>query len=159
VRIEEIEEDVFVELESLTSLVLLRNNIFELTTRTFTFNPLVNVVRIDLERNLLTRNDDIFCANRNLTSLYLEYNQINEIPPHFTSFIKSSLATLNLRGNQCVDRSFLFSSEIDLVLLHNSLRSCFNNFVGKVSKTRRIALEFQGPLVIYDEFENKNIFR
>jgi BspA type Leucine rich repeat region (6 copies) len=151
--IQVIEDDAFLGLESLVSLVLIRNNVSELSSNTLA--PLINARRIDFERNSLTRIGDIFANSANLTNLYLEFNQINEISPRVLSGIGNSLSTFNLRGNQCIDRYFTFDEEIELILFNNLLSSCFINFNGgEVSETRRIILEFQGPLALFDEFGN-----
>ena len=150
--IQEIEEDAFLGLESLKSLVLIDNRISELTQQTL--SPLVNVARLDFERNLLTQIGNIFTTNLNLTNLYLEYNQINEISPIFVQHIQNSLETINLRGNHCVDRYFTFNLEMELVIFNNLMTPCFNNFVGEIPKTRQITLEFQGPLSLFDAFGN-----
>lgn len=150
--IREIEENAFVGLSSLRGLVLINNNITELAPRTLT--PLISAVRIDFERNELTRVEDVFSSCTNLTYLYLEYNQINEISPFFASVTQDSLYSVNLSGNQCVDRFFFFEDEIELIVLNNALSPCFRNFNGNDTETRRITLEFQGPLALFDEFGN-----
>jgi hypothetical protein len=147
-----IEDDAFVGLESLTALVFIRNNVSELTTRTLA--PLVNALRIDFERNQLTRIDNIFSMNTNLTYVYLEFNQITEISPLLARNLVNTTGSINLRGNQCIDRYFTFEDELELILFNNAARGCFDNFQEVRSETRRITLEFQGPIALFDEFGN-----
>lgn len=153
--IEEIEEDAFVGLEALESLVLIANNIQTLARRTL--HPLTNVRYVDFERNNLTRIDEeIFSRNTLVSTLYLEYNQISEITPRFIQNFSDSLTYINLSGNVCVDRTFSVNREdvFGRIVINNALRNCFNNFVGTVPEVRHITLEFQGPLRLFDEFGN-----
>lgn len=151
-EIEEIEEDAFLGLASLTTLDLNRNKLSQILLRTL--NPLVNVVSIDLRLNLLTSIDNLFSTNKKLFQLFLGDNQVKEISPQFTSVIKNSLGLLNLLGNECINKNYVLSEEIELIVLHNELKGCFNNFVGDVPEKRRITLEFEGPMDFFDEFGN-----
>jgi Leucine-rich repeat (LRR) protein len=151
-EIEEIEENAFVGLGALTVLVLSNNRISNIAQKTF--EPLTNVERIQLDRNLLTRIDDIFSTNSKLSVLFIDQNQINKISPRFTATIQKSLRSLDLRRNQCIDRSLVIRDEIDLMILHNWLQKCFNRFAGNASVTRKVVLEFEGPMSLYDEYGN-----
>lgn len=44
--------------------------------------------------------------------------------------------------------------EQGLIVLNNALTLCIDNFRGERRETRRITLEFQGPLALFDEFGN-----
>jgi hypothetical protein len=146
-----LEEDAFVGLENLESLVLIRNNVSEILPRTL--NPLVNVERIDFERNNLTRLGNILTMNRNVSVLYFEYNQINEVSPTLLHNIEN-INYLNMFGNRCVSRSFFLDDEFEWILMNNLLSPCFLNFNGRGPEPRRITLEFNGPLALFDEFGN-----
>jgi Leucine rich repeat len=152
-RIEVIEEGALEGLENLFGLTLIGNRISVLAPRVF--YPLVNVVYIDLERNLIERiEDDTFAENPELITLYLEFNQINAVSTTFTSGFSKNMQSVNLAGNRCINRAFALREPIDLILLNNALNSCFNNFVGEVPEIRRVTLEFQGRLQLFDEFGN-----
>lgn len=147
-----IEDESFSGLEALTHIILIKNEIEEVTPRTFAL--VETLFYLDLDGNRLTRLDDVFSSNPNLARLQLENNQINEISPRFTSNLRHSLTYVNFSNNRCISRSFSIDEELDLIRLHNSLRSCFNNYNGEVPETRRVTLEFQGPLALFDEFGN-----
>lgn len=152
-RIEVIEEDAFLGLEGLLGLMLIGNRIRALAPRTF--HPLENLIFIDLERNLIERIEDgTFAENPELLSIYLEFNQINAVSPTFTAGFGINMEYVNLQGNRCINRPFALRDPIDLILLNNALNPCFNNFIGETPQTRRITLEFQGPLSLFDEFGN-----
>lgn len=152
-RIEVIEEDAFVGLDGLLGLMLIGNRIRALAPRTL--HPLRNVVFIDFERNLIERIEDgTFAENPELSAIYLEFNQINAVSPTFTAGFGTNLEYVNLQGNRCINRPFALRDPIDLILLNNALNPCFNNFIGEIPETRRITLEFQGPLSLFDEFGN-----
>ena len=154
-QILELDEDAFVGLASLESLVLIANHIQNIALRTF--HPLVNVTYLDLERNNLSSiGNEVFSQNTHLRNLYLEYNQISEITPRFTSGFGSSIAYINLVGNVCIDQSFSVSvgDEFGRILIHNGLRTCFQNFIGTVPELREITFQFRGPLRLFDEFGN-----
>jgi hypothetical protein len=146
-----LEEDAFVGLESLVYLSLIDNNVSEILPRTF--NPLVSLERIFFDRNNLTRLGDIFTMNRNITVLRFEDNQINEIAPTLLHNIEN-FYFMNLFGNRCISRYFFLDSEFEWILMNNLLSPCFENFIGGVPKPRRITLEFNGPLALFDEFGN-----
>lgn len=150
-RIEEIEENAFTGLESLTYLSLSRNNIKTVALRTF--EPLVNVALINLEQNFLTRIDDIFASNTKLLSVYMGQNQINEISPRFALLIENE-HMIALGGNRCIDRTINIKEEIDIFILHNALNRCFKNYSGDFLEKRRVIVEFEGSLSLYDEFGN-----
>lgn len=152
--IQEVDEGAFVGLEHLTSLNLIGNHIRTFEPRTF--HPLRNLTLLDLERNNLTSiGDDWFSQNPLISILYFEYNQIEEISPRLMSSFEN-LLHIDLSGNACIDRSFYLDSNDDfsVIVLHNALRSCYNNFIGEVSDLRRVILEFEGPLKLFDEFGN-----
>jgi hypothetical protein len=146
-----LEEDAFVGLESLVYLSLIDNNVSEILPKTF--NDLVSLERIFFDRNNLTRLGDIFTMNRNITVLRFEDNQINDIAPTLLRNIQS-LYFINLFGNRCISRYFFLDSEFEWILMNNLLGPCFENFNGGVPKPRRIILEFNGPLALFDEFGN-----
>lgn len=153
--IHEIAEDAFLGLGILDSLVLIANRIENIAPRTF--QPLTTVRYLDLERNNLTRiSEEIFSSNTRIAYLYLEYNQISEISPFFIQNFSEVLSYINLSGNRCVNRSFSVERDDEFfkILLHNSLRTCFTNYVGDVPDVRRITLEFRGSLKLFDEFGN-----
>lgn len=149
--IHEIDENAFEDLHNLQMLVLMFNNISSIAPRTF--NPLVSAFRIDYEGNNLTRLDSIFITNRNLTVLYFEYNQIIQVSPSLLANL-NSLSSINLRGNQCIDRFFSFGDEPQVILYNNVMSNCFQNYLGRPAEARRITLEFRGPLALFDEFGN-----
>lgn len=154
-NIQEIDEDGFVGLGAIVSLVLIGNQIESIAPRTF--HPLVNVSYLDLEVNRLTSiGDGVFSQNTRLSSLYLGFNQIEKISPTFSAGFGDNLGFIDLEQNECVSRRFEIDSDDDFtrIILHNSLRTCFNNFQGTPSNLRRVVLEFQGPLRLYDEFNN-----
>lgn len=153
-QIEEIDKNAFVGLEKLRTVNLMYNRLSEIANETF--HPLVGLNYIDFEHNLLTRIDeDLFSQNRNLSSIYLEFNRINKISPRFLSGIVDNLRFINLEGNDCINRAFDVKDEIGEIVMNNALHACFNNFYGgEVSETRRITLEFQGTLSLFDEFGN-----
>jgi Leucine rich repeat len=146
-----LEEDAFVGLESLVYLSLIDNNVSEILPRTF--NPLVNLERIFFDRNKLTRLGDIFSMNKNITVLRFEDNQINEISPTLLHNIQN-FYFMNLFGNRCISRYFFLDDEFEWILMNNLLGPCFVNFNGGVPEPRRITLEFNGPLALFDEFGN-----
>lgn len=154
-NIEEINEDAFVGLVALESLVLIGNRVRSLAPRTF--HPLTNVTYLDLQRNFLSRiSDELFLQNTQMRNLYLEYNYIEAITPRFIAKFGNNLSYINLSGNICINRSFSLNSDDDFsrILIHNALRTCFNNFNGTTSRVRHITLEFEGPLRLFDEFGN-----
>lgn len=152
--IREIDEDAFVGLGSLETLDLIGNHIENLTPQTL--HPLTNLTLLDLQRNNLTRIDDeLFAQTPSIRYLYLEHNQIEEISPRLISRL-DHIGYINLLGNSCVDRSFPLNTNDDFtfIVFHNSLQSCYNNFIGSTSETKRVVLEFLGPMKLYDEFGN-----
>ena len=154
-KIQEIDEDAFIGLSALESLVLMDNHIATLAPRTF--HPLINVTYLDLNRNNLTSiSDELFSQNTQIVNLYLDFNQIEEISPRFTTGFGETLRYIDLEGNNCVDRRFEIDNKDDFsrIILHNSLRTCFNNFQGTIPDLKRITLEFEGPMKLYDEFGN-----
>lgn len=153
--IREIDEYAFVGLSSLESLVLIDNHIENLAPRTF--QPLTNISYLDLEGNRLTSiSADLFSQNTQIRSLYLDFNQIEEISPRFSANLGDKLRYIDLEGNNCIDRRFSINDDDDFsrIILHNSLRTCYNNFNGQTSDLKRVTLEFQGPMRLYDEFDN-----
>lgn len=153
-NIREIEEDAFVGLGALESLVLIENPIESFHPRTF--HPLVNVMYLDLEFLLLTSiGDELFSQNTQVQSLYLGYNDIREISPRFSANFER-VRYIDLESNECVNRRFELSpdDEFSQIILHNSLRTCYTNFNGTTSDLRRVTLQFEGPLRLFDEFGN-----
>lgn len=156
-NIQEIDDFALEGISNAVVLSFINNHIRQITTNTF--SALTRAYYIDLEGNSLSRLDaGLFANNTFLSSLYLEYNQINEISPRFADSIPSSLAYINLNGNQCVNRSFQLGDQDQILLLNNALQTCFSNFNGTASDTRRVTLEFQGNLSLFDQFGNL-IFR
>lgn len=149
--IHEIDENAFEDLHNLFNLVLINNNISNIAPRTL--NPLVSAFRVDFEGNNITRLDSIFATNRNITVLYFEYNQITQVSPSLLANL-NHLSSINLRGNQCVNRYFTFNDEPEVVLYNNVMSSCFQNFLGRPAEARKITLEFRGPLALFDQFGN-----
>lgn len=153
--IQELDEDAFTGLSVLESLVLIGNDIQVIAPRTF--HPLASVMYLDLERNNLTSiGEDIFSHNTEIRTLYLEFNQIEEISPRFLSSFGNNLSYINLSGNICVDRSFYFTSgdDLSIVVLHSTLRNCYNNFSGRSTDDRDITMHYKGHLRLFDEFGN-----
>lgn len=149
----EIDEEAFVGLSSLQDLILIGNNIQEIAP--LTFHPLINLRYLDLEANSLTSiGEDLFSQSPLLFSIYMEWNQINEIAPRFSANFPENLDFINLSGNECVNRSFQIGPEETLIILHNVLRPCFNNFNGRTTDERDLKAEFTGSLRIFDEFDN-----
>ena len=152
-NIVEVDENAFIGLTELHDLSLAFNHIAEIAPQTF--HPLIKLNYLDLEDNLLTSiSEDLFSQSPDLHSIYLENNLINEIAPQFSSNFAEGLDFINLSGNQCVDRSFHVGTEEDLIILHNLLRRCFNNFNGRTVDERDISAAFSGSLRIYDAFGN-----
>lgn len=152
-NIEHIDEDAFEGLISVDSFVMNNNHIRELAPRTF--HPLSYVMSIDLERNLLTRiGEEIFGRNPNLLHIYLEHNQINEIHPRFVDNVRENLRFLNLLDNICVDTGFSFYTEDAWSSMNEQLTECFDNFNGATPERRRIIMEFEGPLSLFDRDGN-----
>ena len=150
----EVDEDAFIGLEALETLNLIGNHIQSLHPRTL--HPLARLNLLDLERNNMTSiSDELFTQNPLITTLYLEYNQIEEISPRLIA-IFNNLNFINLLGNRCINRLFsMFNNdEFNFIILHNSLRTCYNNFIGSESTMKRVTLEFEGPMKLYDEFGN-----
>lgn len=150
--IKQIDVDAFVGLESLSVLVLIRNNLTHLAPGTL--DPLINVERIDFDQNQLKRIDDIFRANTKLKYLYIDDNQIDAVSPRFTAAFRTNQITIELSNNICIDQNFMLIEEFDLINVHNLLNSCFVNYIDDASASRYITFEFQGPLAFYDEFGN-----
>lgn len=151
--IEEIDEDAFTGLESVATLILISNRLQTIAPRTF--HPLVNISYIDLEGNMLTSiGDDVFMQSRSLRSLYLLNNAIDAISPRFTSAFTAGLY-INLSGNVCVDRNFnVADDDFTRIVMHNSLRTCFTNFLGPEDDLRRVVFEYRGHMRLFDEFGN-----
>lgn len=152
-NIQEIAEDAFEGLSELITIQLINNRITEIAPRTF--QPVPNVNYIDFERNNLTSiGEEVFSWNQNLASLYLEFNEINEIHPRFAANLRDSLRFINLTGNRCIGQSFFLASEAGWRSLNAGLQTCFNNFNGTIPEARSITMEFTGNLSIFDEFGN-----
>lgn len=151
-NIQELSPDAFVGLGNLTSLGMINNRIQTVHPRTF--NPLVSVTYLDMERNNLTSVGEFYSANVNLQSLYLEYNQIEEISPRFVQHLREQRLTyVNLNGNVCAQRSFSLSptNSEGWIIMNGALQSCFRTFENIQEDTpRRITLEFVGSLSIFD---------
>lgn len=156
-NIQEIAEDAFVGIPNVYYFVLVGNPIEELPFNLFQTLPYV--IYVDLESNRLrVIDEDLFSENFYLSILYLENNQINEISPRFVQSINNFVNRIDLTNNLCVSRNFLVGDEFGRSALSNGLHNCFQNFEGNATETRRITLEFQGPLALFDQFGNL-IFR
>lgn len=156
-NIQEIDDGAFDGIPNVLVAAFINNNISQITPNTF--RSLSSAFVIDLEGNSLSRLDDgLFANNLFLSSLYLEHNQINAISPSFAEGLPNNLGLINLIGNQCVNRGFFLDNPDGISSLNNGLQTCFNNFNGTVTDTRRITLEFQGNLTLFDQFGNL-IFR
>lgn len=153
-RIETIEENAFEGLVNLLSLALIGNRIESLPTGVF--NSLANVRYLDLEDNFLTRIDDhLFSQTTELVSLYLEFNRINEISSRFADGFLESIFFINLTGNICADQSFFLNTDALWNVMRLALNTCFTNFNnGTIDETRRLTMEFTGPMSIFDERGN-----
>ena len=152
-NIEHIDEEAFKGLSSVDSFVMNNNRIRELAPRTF--HPLSYVMSMDLAGNLLTRiSEGLFSNNINLLHIYLEHNQINEIHPRFADNLRESLRFINLLDNICVDVGFTFYDDNAWSLMNKELTTCFNNFNVTTPGRRRITMEFEGPLSLFDEDGN-----
>lgn len=128
-NIRELGEDAFVGLGNLYSLPMINNQISEILPRTF--EPLASVTYLDLERNNLTRVGDVFSAMPAVSSIYLEFNQINEISPNFVNRGNNARLTyINLSGNVCIQRFFSINSDQTFGPMNRELRRCFINFLG-----------------------------
>lgn len=153
-NIQEVDENAFEGLAALNWVSLIGNHIREIAPQTF--HPLLNATTIDLEANNLTViTEEMFAGNPHLVSLYLEYNQINAISPRFADNLRDSLAFINLSGNECASGFFSVGDEAAWAVLNRELWNCFNNFTNGTSDgTRRITMEFQGHMTLFDEFGN-----
>lgn len=152
-QIEEIDKDAFVGLEEIRILNLAKNRLRKIAHETF--HPLANLIYVDFEANLLSRIDDEFSRNTNLTVIHLEFNEISKVSPRFLSSSSNILNHVDLRGNKCVDRAFDVKDEIGKILFNNALRTCFINFNDEeVSETKQFTLEFRGKMSLFDEFGN-----
>ena len=151
-QIEEIDDDALAHLGSINYLGLINNNIREINPSTF--GSLVNLNALDLERNSLTSiGDDVFANNRELRTLYLEFNQISAISPTLSRNLRSSLAYLNLTGNECASMTFILGTDFDWTLLNSAMQNCFRNFVGR-DEPSQATVEFVGTLTVLDQFGN-----
>jgi Leucine-rich repeat (LRR) protein len=154
-QIETVDEGAFEGLAELYTLDLSANRIRVLTPQTF--NPLAYVGDVKLDFNLLTRIDvGMFAMNNNLQRLYLNYNQLIEVAPTFTrTLANTKLYYLAMELNRCINGEFLIVDEFSYMGLNKVLRTCFYNHEGKeVTDFRRITLEFNGPMELYDKFGN-----
>lgn len=149
----EIDEEAFMGLPSLWYAGFINNHVSAIAPRTF--HSLISARTIDFEGNNLTRiDDDIFQYNRNLTTLYLERNQIESVSPTFASNLReSNLNFVNFSGNRCASHSFNTGSDFEWMFLNAGLQTCFQNFVG-ASETRRFTIETSGPFILHDQFGN-----
>lgn len=133
-------------------LSLYRNNIRNLASTTF--HSLTDLFLLDLEGNLLESIDDeLFSRNEELVVLYLESNEINEVSPTFAANLRQSLSFLAMSNNTCVDDDFDLQSDASWMKFNNAMFTCFNNFVnGSTDGSRNLAMHYQGPLRLFDEF-------
>lgn len=152
-NIEEIDEDAFVGLTRLYYVGFINNRISDIAQGTF--RDVISARVIDFEGNNLTRiGDNIFENNRNLTTLFLERNQIEAISPTFTANLRqSNLSTVNFTGNRCTARYFNTRDDFEWIFLNAALNTCFQNFVG-AQETRRFTIETSGPFILHDQFGN-----
>lgn len=151
-EIEVIEENAFDGLEQLEILNLRRNKISRILPGTF--DRLTKLRTLDMDRNQLTRIDDLF-SNTQMFNLFMEHNQINEVSPQFLNTIQNSLDYVNFSNNRCINLSVFVRDEVSgLETLSNALKPCFENFGDEISETRRITMEFHGPLSLFDESGN-----
>lgn len=156
-NIQEIEDGAFDEMPFVFLAVFTQNNISQITNNTF--GGWTYTFYLDLEANSLTRLDDgLFGHIVFLQVLYFEGNQINAISPRFGDSLPRFLEFIDFTGNQCVDRPFRFGDIDAIPSLNNGLHNCYNNFNGTSPGNRRITLEFQGNLSLFDQFGNL-IFR
>lgn len=149
----EIDEEAFQGLPALWYAGFINNHVSTIAPRTF--HSMISARTIDFEGNNLTRiEDDIFEFNRNLTTLYLERNQIDAVSPTFTRNLEErSLGFVNFSGNRCANHSFSTSGEFERMFLNAGLNTCFQNFVG-AQETRRFTIETSGPFILHDQFGN-----
>lgn len=156
-NIQEIDDDALSGMPNVFFAVFIDNDIRQINANTF--RAITDVFYLDLEGNSLTRLDaGLFASNIYLSSLYLEHNQINAISPQFVDTLPRFLGFIEFSGNQCVDRFFTLDHPDATPSLNNGLQRCFDNFNGTTSETRRLVLEFQGNLSLFDQFGNL-IFR
>lgn len=152
-NIQEIDEGAFEGLSELIYLELFINDIEYIEPRTF--HPLTNMMVLDLEGNWLSSVGDLFSENRKLQTLYLEYNEIEEIHPRFNANLRDSLRLGSFYGNECVDSGFSLVNEVDWAVMNSALSTCFRNFNGTSStEEKNLAMELEGSLRIYDGFGN-----
>ena len=153
-NIQEIEIEALTGLEALGTLNLVGNHIQALVPGTF--DSLRNLSRVELDRNNLTSiSDELFAQSPLVRILYIEANLIDQISPRLIASLVN-LTHIDLTGNACIDRDFYIENddEFNLIIMHNALRTCYNNFVGVDSNIRRVTFEFEGPLRLFDEFGN-----
>jgi Leucine-rich repeat (LRR) protein len=152
-QIIQLDEDAFIGLNSCNRLTLLGNNITELPGRIFNNVPTLRV--IDLEENQLKRIENGTFSELELTGLYLEYNEINEISPDFAKSVIRDRALINLRGNRCTNHWAFFIDDLDIVHFNMNLGRCYENYNQRSENDeRRLTMEFNGRLNIYDRFNN-----
>lgn len=151
-QIEAIDEGAFLELGSLRTLVMHSNQISQIVGATF--HPLNTLLYIDLDRNNLVRlQNRLFADYQEVYTLYMQYNQINEIHRDWVLELEHTLRSVDLRDNSCVDRTFSLINPEGWIEMHETLQNCYDNF-NATADTRRITMEFTGPMVIFDEFGN-----
>jgi hypothetical protein len=152
-NITEIEDEAFMGLTQLERLSLIRNRVTRIPQFAFHHTPALQV--LDFERNNLTRVESTPFRNcTQLERIFFEYNQILDIEGDFTRPFVNTLTYINLSGNVCVDRSFNIFSEIDFRFFKMVLQNCFTNFRSGPDGWKRVTLELQGPMSLFDEFGN-----
>lgn len=152
-NIETVDEDAFDGIGSASFILsLYRNNIRELAPRTF--HSLTEIFYLDLEGNSLESiSAELFSQNVELGILYLDSNQINEVEPGFADNFIEYINFIGMLGNICVDQEFILGSNSSFMIMNNALFTCYNNFSnGTTDGSRRLGMEYQGPLRIFDEF-------
>lgn len=153
-QILEIDENAFAGLENLLFLDFSENLITELSPQTF--NPLSSVTYINFMDNLVTRVEaELFSRNSMLGSLNMSFNRINAISPRFGDSFRETAHYIGLVQNVCIDDVFDVETDDGWNDMTNDLQTCFDNFNNGTSPdTRRIVMEFSGPLTISDENGN-----
>lgn len=119
--------NAFAGLESLENLFLSNNKISYFDDEIFA--NLENLVNIELNNNQLTMIvSNLFTkVHKKLSTISLNFNEINEISPHVFDSLES-LKILLLSGNKCVDISFSDRVIQENTSIKMELIECFKNY-------------------------------
>jgi Leucine-rich repeat (LRR) protein len=149
-QIELISLVAFNGLTSLRFLFLSQNRIRFLPLNTF--RPLISLQHLVISLNLIDSIDGrLFINNNQLKSLDISANNINGIEKTALDRL-TNLQKFDARSNKCINRMWLFPSELDKVQEH--LKFCFENFIG-LPEERSLKMEIRGTITIQDEYGNE----